>query len=295
MKQFLRRLISGILLLPIYFYRACISPLKPPTCRYTPTCSQYAIEAIRRHGPVLGLWLGIKRIGRCHPWGGYGYDPVPDTTRYNMHTHALTPDDSRHYSICNPYPRYPVSIINDHPDRHFSVGIHPYESRKYTHDDWAEIARLAHLPQVVAIGECGIDTTRDILPSLQQELFEKHISLSESVGKPLIIHCVKAFDTLIALRRQYRPTQAWIVHGFRGKPRQALQLAREGLLLSIGTRHNPEIFNSFSPGEILFETDEMPHEIDALYSQAAKAWKKPRYIVVARTADTLRKIFPTRH
>ncbi len=49
----------------------------PPSCRYTPTCSEYAIEAIKKHGPFKGLWLATKRILRCHPWGGHGYDPVP--------------------------------------------------------------------------------------------------------------------------------------------------------------------------------------------------------------------------
>lgn len=66
-----------LLCLPIYFYRACISPLTPPSCRFTPTCSRYALEAIKKHGPIRGLWLAIRRILRCHPWGGSGYDPVP--------------------------------------------------------------------------------------------------------------------------------------------------------------------------------------------------------------------------
>lgn len=61
----------------IRFYQKCISPLTPPSCRYTPTCSQYAIEAIRKHGVVKGCWLAAKRIARCHPFGGSGYDPVP--------------------------------------------------------------------------------------------------------------------------------------------------------------------------------------------------------------------------
>ena len=61
----------------IRFYQKCISPLTPPSCRYTPTCSQYTIEAIRKYGVLKGCWLGVKRIARCHPWGGSGYDPVP--------------------------------------------------------------------------------------------------------------------------------------------------------------------------------------------------------------------------
>lgn len=73
----MKRLLSKILLLPIYFYKYSISPMLPPSCRYTPTCSEYAIEAIKKHGPFKGMWLAIKRLARCNPWGGHGYDPVP--------------------------------------------------------------------------------------------------------------------------------------------------------------------------------------------------------------------------
>lgn len=75
--QYIKRFMVFVLLLPIKFYQCCLSPLKPPSCRYVPTCSQYASEAIRKYGPVKGLWLAIKRLLRCHPWGGSGYDPVP--------------------------------------------------------------------------------------------------------------------------------------------------------------------------------------------------------------------------
>lgn len=66
-----------ILILIVRFYQGAISPLFPSCCRYTPTCSQYAIEAIRKHGALKGSWLALKRILRCQPWGGSGYDPVP--------------------------------------------------------------------------------------------------------------------------------------------------------------------------------------------------------------------------
>lgn len=53
------------------------SRILPPSCRYQPTCSQYAIEAVGKHGAIRGGWMALKRIGRCHPWGGHGFDPVP--------------------------------------------------------------------------------------------------------------------------------------------------------------------------------------------------------------------------
>ena len=59
-------------------YQLMVSPFMPPCCRFAPTCSHYAIEALERHGVLKGLWLAMFRIGRCHPWGGDGYDPVPD-------------------------------------------------------------------------------------------------------------------------------------------------------------------------------------------------------------------------
>ena len=70
-------LLSRVMLGLIAFYRHCISPFTPAACRYTPTCSQYALEAIKKYGPFKGGWLAFKRILRCNPWGGSGYDPVP--------------------------------------------------------------------------------------------------------------------------------------------------------------------------------------------------------------------------
>ncbi|MBR1948810.1 MAG: membrane protein insertion efficiency factor YidD [Alphaproteobacteria bacterium] len=70
-------MIKKIMIALIKFYQKCISPLMPNVCRYTPSCSQYFIEALQVHGVVKGSLLGIRRILRCHPWGGSGYDPVP--------------------------------------------------------------------------------------------------------------------------------------------------------------------------------------------------------------------------
>ena len=77
----LRQIAGSVLIAPIHFYRYFISPMLPPSCRFVPTCSQYAIEAITVHGPLKGSWLTVRRLARCHPitWlgGSQGYDPVP--------------------------------------------------------------------------------------------------------------------------------------------------------------------------------------------------------------------------
>ena len=73
----MKKFIVFLLLLPIKFYQKAISPLFPPSCRFTPTCSQYAVEAITKHGAIKGTWLATKRILKCHPLGKSGYDPVP--------------------------------------------------------------------------------------------------------------------------------------------------------------------------------------------------------------------------
>lgn len=73
----LEKMLKFIFIGIVRFYQYAISPLFPPACRYTPTCSQYTLEAIKVHGALKGARLGFKRISSCHPWGGSGYDPVP--------------------------------------------------------------------------------------------------------------------------------------------------------------------------------------------------------------------------
>ena len=77
MTKMAKQALKKIFTLLIGFYQKVISPLTPPSCRFQPTCSAYAIEAIETHGALRGGWLAVRRLARCHPWGGHGFDPVP--------------------------------------------------------------------------------------------------------------------------------------------------------------------------------------------------------------------------
>lgn len=96
--------VGGIAIGLIRIYQWVISPLFPKSCRFAPSCSEYAAEAIRRHGMLAGGWLGLRRILRCHPWGGDGYDPVPDRpwrAQHCHHRHAV-PTDAAGATPLNP-------------------------------------------------------------------------------------------------------------------------------------------------------------------------------------------------
>ncbi|MBK6292137.1 MAG: membrane protein insertion efficiency factor YidD [Ignavibacteria bacterium] len=82
--------IAVVLVAIIRFYRVAISPMFPSSCRFTPTCSQYTLEAIRSYGAIRGSWLGVKRISKCHPFHRGGHDPVPPAPGHSHHDHVHT-------------------------------------------------------------------------------------------------------------------------------------------------------------------------------------------------------------
>lgn len=139
----------------------------------------------------------------------------------------------------------------------YSAGIHPWWSddadacRKML----AELPHISALPQVVAIGECGFDRLHGDI-SLQETLFAWQIRLSEQLRKPVTIHCVRAFDMLLAARKALSPTQTWTVHGFRGRPALAQQLLDAGLDLSYGSHYNADSLSLTPPERRHRESDE---------------------------------------
>ena len=151
------------------------------------------------------------------------------------------------------------------PGHYYSIGLHPWD----IHDNWsvlmAKMAIMALHPQVVMIGEAGLDKKKGTASLEQQmEVFRKHVELSELVRKPLIIHCVKAVDEVLAQRKALRATLPWVLHGFRGGAEQALQLHRAGIQVSLGEHCNEYLVQTLPLDCILLESDDRG-DIDAVY------------------------------
>ncbi len=121
----------------------------------------------------------------------------------------------------------------------------------------------------IAIGECGLDKLCETSFDLQTRTFRQMIELSEQYEKPLIIHCVKAFDELISLKKEYLPKQPWVIHGFRGNPIQAKQLIQQGFCLSFGPKHNIETIKNVPLWAVFTETDDSDCSIDEVYRLVA--------------------------
>lgn len=152
----------------------------------------------------------------------------------------------------------------------YAVGIHPWDTHKADENLLQKLTQLLQYKEVVAIGECGLDKFADASYEQQKELFLQHIELSESLTKPLIIHCVKYFNELIQIRKKHQPKQAWIVHGFRGKPQLVQQLIDVEFYLSFGENFNPESVKICPLNRIFIETDESTKALYAIYTHIAK-------------------------
>lgn len=170
----------------------------------------------------------------------------------DIHTH----DKSRINAVINIYPHENLIEGAFH-----SVGIHPWQTTDIDLSTIEKLNTLASHPQVVAIGETGIDTLKGASIDKQIDIFKLHISLSEQVKKPLIIHCVKAFNEIITIKKQLKPSMPWIIHGFRGKPQLTQQLLNNGFYISLGEHFNSQSATIIPSDRLFFETDESSLDI----------------------------------
>ena len=161
-------------------------------------------------------------------------------------------------------------LLRKESDIPISIGLHPW----HVDGGWKgqaldNLIPWLSLPQVAAIGEAGIDRLRGGDTTDQLVAFEYQAQLAKEAGKPLIVHCVKAFDEVIHLHKRAFKHEAWVIHGFRGKPEQAHQLLREGFYLSFGEHYHDEALRLCPTDHLLIESDESTIDIETLYARAA--------------------------
>jgi TatD DNase family protein len=138
----------------------------------------------------------------------------------------------------------------------YSVGVHPWWTDQDVEALLVGVEQLAQYPQVVVIGECGLDSLRGAQIEKQMEVLKYQLHLAERVQKPVTLHIVRTFHQILSLRREISPKQRWVIHGFRGKPQLAQQLLDAGFCLSYGSRYNVDSYRLTPDDRKYHETDE---------------------------------------
>jgi TatD DNase family protein len=187
----------------------------------------------------------------------------------NLHTHRFS-NDSEVIEVVNQYPWEFDALIPN-----YSIGIHPwYIDEKRLESDLACITEKLQLAPCLALGECGLDKRIDIPMSLQISVFKKQLEIVKQTKKPIILHCVAAFDEMIAIKKEMKLENPMIIHGFSKNEQVAQLLLNNGFYLSFGKYllRNPEmekVFKFASENQILLETDTIEESIYEVYEKAA--------------------------
>lgn len=170
----------------------------------------------------------------------------------DIHTHVL-PQEPGSALVCIGCGPVPDGALGQ--GHWFSAGLHPWDVTEDFDSQLDILETLLANPQVPAVGECGFDALKGPSHELQEQAFIRQIELSEHYAKPMILHVVRDFDSVIRLRRTLKPEQPWLIHGFRGGPEQMNQLYSHGILVSFGLKHNPESLRQVPSDRLFLETD----------------------------------------
>lgn len=191
---------------------------------------------------------------------------TPETPFLNIHSHRP----------CGPHERNVYSLdagaLHQELPAHsyLSCGIHPWFISPQWEEQLGALEAYWLQPDTLFVGECGLDPNSPQPLSLQEEVFLRQAQWAAAHQKPMIIHCVKAFDRLIALYRQLRPAAPWVIHGFRGKPQQLQSLLGVGFRVSFGARFNPATVQACPGNRFFLETDDSDVAIEQVYRQVAQ-------------------------
>lgn len=179
------------------------------------------------------------------------------------------------------------------PGQAYSVGIHPWDTiQEIPESIWEQLDKLARMPEVVAVGEAGVDLNVAGVPLFRQlQVLKRQVLLSEEICKPLVIHNVKASDIIVGLKKDLQPRQNWLIHGFRGKPEMSYMLRRPGIYFSFGANFNAETLREMPEELILAETDESELTIEEIIARISHVrGKEMTGIIAENSARFLTKI-----
>lgn len=235
--------------------------------------------------------------------------PSGSQVRYQEPSHSIEPDLSEG-SCDSPYSsdalsRSIESGLSQSPsgsphccDAPFcSIGIHPWDLTAENSERLWDVLqrelerRKSENRPCVAIGEAGLDKLAAAPMELQVKIFERQVALSEDCRLPLIIHCVKAVDELLAVKKRLAPLQAWIWHGFRGKAQQASQLLRHGFYLSLGEHYSQEAMRAIPASRLFLETDESALDISDIIRRAAEVRGVDAECLQETLRENVQKVF----
>jgi TatD DNase family protein len=193
----------------------------------------------------------------------------------DIHTHH-SPDDAGSLFIKNIFPS--DVALNLQPGGFYSVGLHPWHiGNNHNHkDQLLELEQKVALPEVIAVGECGLDKLANTESQLQLKIFIRHSELAEKTNKPLVIHCVKAYNEISHLKRKMKPKVPWILHGYSGNEFVTRQLLLLDFYFSLGKiifnekAQVRDVFPLIPADHVFFETDEWNQPVDRIYMEFAR-------------------------
>jgi TatD DNase family protein len=189
---------------------------------------------------------------------------------FNLHTHQFT-NQATVLELVNQYPKEFDATLP-----FYSIGIHPwYIEEERLESDLQIIESKLQEPNCLAVGECGLDKRIEIPLYLQQLVFEKQLVLAQKYNKPVVIHCVAAFQEVIAIKKRLKITVPMIIHGFSKNKQVAKELIDNGFYISFGKYllRNPElevVFQSIPNDRLFLETDTVAESIEEVYALASK-------------------------
>jgi TatD DNase family protein len=194
----------------------------------------------------------------------------------DIHTHQA-PEENGDLFVQNIFPADEMMSLQ--PGGFYSVGLHPWfiTNSQNSKNELHQLEEKAALPEVIAIGECGLDKLANTESQLQLEVFLQQSRIAESVNKPLIIHCVKSYNEIAHLKRRMKPRVPWILHGYTGNDMISKQLISLDFYFSLGkillsdNSHIRETLENLPADRLFFETDEWKRPVREVYSKYAES------------------------